>query len=178
MILLQLTMQDLQTIIIITGIVVVLVLGIIVYMMTELKTLKSIIDTKRPAVADNSLLRLQAYERLTILADRISLKSLVTRMHDTQFTASELAAGLIETIRTEYEHNITQQNYVNPEIWKAVTNLKEQNIYIINEITAALPQHSTALDCSRIILQYATSENAELSSIVLSAIQYEVKKLI
>ena len=99
-------------------------------------------------------------------------------MHDTQFTANELAAGLIETIRTEYEHNITQQNYVNPEVWKAVTNLKEQNIYIINEIVATLPQHSTALDCSRILLQYASSDNAELGSIVLSAIQYEVKKLI
>lgn len=178
MILLQLTMQDLQTIIVITGIVVVLVLGMIVYIMAELKTLKSTIEAKRPSVADNSLLRLQAYERLTILADRISLKNLVARMHDTQFTASELAAGLIETIRTEYEHNITQQNYVNPEVWKAITNLKEQNIYIINEIIASLPQFSTALDCSRTILQYATSDNAELSSIVLSAIQYEVKKLV
>ena len=178
MILLQLSIQDLQTIIVIIGIVVVLVMGVIVHIMSELKTLKSSIDLKRPAVADNSLLRLQAYERLTILADRISLKNLVTRMHDTQFTANELAAGLIETIRTEYEHNITQQNYVNPEVWKAVTNLKEQNIYIINEITASLPQYATALDCSRAILQYSTSDNAELSSIVLSAIQYEVKKLI
>lgn len=178
MILLQLTMQDLQTIIVITGIVLVLALGILVYILSELKTLKSTIDTKRPAAADNSLMRLQAYERLTILTDRISLKNLVTRMHDTQFTANELAAGLIETIRTEYEHNITQQNYVNPEVWKAVTNLKEQNIYIINEIVATLPQHSTALDCSRILLQYASSDNAELGSIVLSAIQYEVKKLI
>ena len=178
MILLQLSIQDLQTIIVIIGIVVVLVMGVIVHIMSELKTLKSSIDLKRPAVADNSLLRLQAYERLTILADRISLKNLVTRMHDTQFTANELAAGLIETIRTEYEHNITQQNYVNPEVWKAVTNLKEQNIYIINEITASLPQYATALDCSRTILQYSTSDNAELSSIVLSAIQYEVKKLI
>ena len=99
-------------------------------------------------------------------------------MHDTQFSATELAAGLIETIRTEYEHNITQQNYVNPEVWKAVTNLKEQNIYIINELTASLPPHASALDFSRTILQYTTADNAELSSIVLSAIQYEVKKLI
>jgi hypothetical protein len=164
MILLEITMQDMQTIIIILGIVVVLVLGTV--------------DQKRPVAADNSQLRLQAYERLTLLTDRISLKNLVTRMHDTQFTARELAAGLIETIRTEYEHNITQQNYVNPEVWKAVTNLKEQNIYIINELTATLPPQATALDCSRAILQYATTENAELSSIVLNAIQYEVKKLI
>src|SRR5665647_1993795 len=105
MILLEITMQDMQTILIIFGIVLVLVLGVMVYLMTEFKTLKITVDLKRPAAPDNSLLRLQAYERLTLLTDRISLKNLVTRMHDTQFTASELAAGLIETIRTEYEHN-------------------------------------------------------------------------
>ena len=178
MILLEITMQDMQTICIILGIVLVLVLGLLVYLMTEFKSLKASVDLKRPAVADNSLLRLQAYERLTLLTDRISLKNLVTRMHDTQFTARELAAGLIDTIRTEFEHNITQQNYVNPEVWKAVTNLKDQNIYIINELTASLPPNAAALDCSRAILQYTTTDNAELSSIVLNAIQYEVKKLI
>ena len=178
MILLEITLQDLQTICIVLGILLVLVLGMMFYLMTEFKTLKSEVNAKRPAEADNSLLRLQAYERLTLLTDRISLKNLVTRLHDTHFSAKELAAGLIETIRIEFEHNITQQNYVNSEVWKAVTNLKEQNIYIINELTASLPPQATALDCSRTILQYTTTENAELSAIVLSAIQYEVKKLI
>jgi hypothetical protein len=178
MILLEITMQDMQNILTIFGIVLVLVLGVIVFLMTEFRSLKKTVDLKRPVAADNSLLRLQAYERLTLLADRISLKNLVTRMHDTQFTARELAAGLIETIRSEYEHNITQQNYVNPEVWKAVTKLKDQNIYIINELTASLPPNATALDCSRAILQYTANDNAELSSIVLNAIQYEVKKLI
>ena len=178
MILLEITLQDMQTILIIFGILLVLLLGLIVYLMTEFKSLKSTVDLKRPVAADNSVLRLQAYERLTLLTDRISLKNLVTRMHDTQFSARELAAGLIESIRREYEHNITQQNYVNPEVWKAVTNLKEQNIYIINELTGSLPPNATALDCSRTILQYTTADNAELSGIVLNAIQYEVKKLI
>lgn len=178
MILLEITLQDMQTILIIFGIVVVMLLGVMVYLLTEFKSLKTTVDLKRSAAADNSLLRLQAYERLTLLTDRIALKNLVTRLHDTQFTARELAAGLIQTIRTEYEHNITQQNYVNPEVWKAVSNLKDQNIYIINELTASLPPQATALDCSRAILQYTTADNAELSGIVLNAIQYEVKKLI
>ncbi len=178
MILLEFTLQDVQTILIVLGIVIVLLIGSLFFLLTEFRSLKSTIDQKRPATADNSLLRLQAYERLTLLADRISLKNLVTRMHDTQYSARELAAGLIQTIRTEYEHNITQQNYVNPEVWKAMTNLKDQNIYIINELAGTLPPNATALDLSRNILQYTTSDNAELSGIVLNAIQYEVKKLI
>jgi len=178
MILLEIALQELQTISVVLGILVVLVMGLMVYLMTEFKTLKSEVYAKRPATADNSLLPLQAYERLTLLTDRISLKNLVTRLHDTHFSAVELAAGLIQTIRTEYEHNIIQQNYVNPEVWKAVTNLKEQNIYIINELTASLLPQATALDFSRTILQYSASVNPDLSVLVLSAIQYEVKKMI
>jgi hypothetical protein len=178
MILLEITLQDMQTILVIFGIVLVLLLGVIVFLVTEFKSLKKTVDLKRPVVADNSVLRLQAYERLTLLTERIALKNLVTRIHDTQFNAREMAAGLIQTIRNEYEHNITQQNYVNPEVWQAVTRLKDQNIYIINELTASLPPNATALDCSRTILQYTATDNAELSSIVLNAIQFEVKKLV
>ena len=79
MILLEITMQDMQTILIIFGIVLVMLLGILVYLMSEFKSLKATVDLKRPVAPDNSLLRLQAYERLTLLADRMSLKNLVTR---------------------------------------------------------------------------------------------------
>ena len=173
---LEITLLDMQTIMVLIGIGLILALGLLVYLFTEFKNLKNTIDLKRMPTADNSLLRLQAYERLTLLTDRIALKNLVTRMHDTQFSARELAAGLIATIRNEFEHNITQQNYVAPEIWKAVTNLKEQNIYIINEVAATLSAQATALDCSRALLEFTNTESAELSEIVLNAIQFEVKK--
>jgi len=160
------------------GIAVVVCFGFIFFLMMELKTIRRELKEKQPAPADNGMLRLQAYERLSLFADRITLKNLVTRMHATGFTSAELKAGLTESIRQEYEHNITQQNYVNPEVWKAVTNLKEQNIYIINQLSTALPPNAPAVELSKLILEYASSNNAELSAIVLDAIQYEVKKLL
>jgi hypothetical protein len=164
----------------IQGILTVVIFGLLFFLFTELRQLKSAINAKQPANtgSGNSLLPLQAYERLTLLADRISLKNLVTRMHSGNFTTAELQAGLVETIRTEYEHNITQQIYINPEVWKAVTNLKEQNIFIINQLAASIPPNSNAVELSKLILEYSSNKDAELSSIVLDAIQYEVKKLI
>ena len=161
----------------ITGIAVVLIFGLIFYLLMELKNVRRELRTQQPTSADNSLFRLQAYERLSLLTDRISLKNLVTRMHATGYSAEELKAGLTQTIRDEYEHNITQQIYINPEVWKAVTNLKEQNIYIINQLATALPPQAPAVELSKLILEYASGSNAELGSIVLDAIQYEVKKL-
>jgi hypothetical protein len=162
----------------IQGMAIVVLFGLLFYLMTELRMLRREIRSKQPSSANNSLLPLQAYERLTLLADRITLKNLVTRMHSTNLTAAELQAGLVETIKNEYEHNITQQMYINPEVWKAITNLKEQNVYIINQLAATLPPHANAVDLSKIILEYSANNNAELSAIVLDAIQYEVKKLI
>lgn len=161
----------------VAGIAIVLIIGMIVYLLMELKNVRRELRIKQPA-ADNSMLRLQAYERLSLLADRITLKNLVTRMHAAGYSAEELKAGLTQTIREEYEHNITQQIYVNPEVWKAVTNLKEQNIYIINQLATALPPQAPAVELSKLILEYSGSNNAELSAIVLDAIQYEVKKII
>lgn len=160
------------------GIATVILFGLIVYLMTELRMLKREIRAKQPATADNSLFPLQAYERLTLLADRITLKNLVTKMHSTNLSVTELQAGLVETIKNEYEHNVTQQIYINPEVWKAVSNLKEQNIYIVNQLAAALPPQANAVELSKLILEYSANNNAELSSIVLDAIQFEVKKLL
>ena len=99
-------------------------------------------------------------------------------MHSTVLTAEELQAGLIETIRSEYEHNITQQIYINSEVWKEVTNLKEQNIFIINQLATVLAPQTNAIELSKLILEYCTNNNAELSQLVLDAIQFEVKKLL
>lgn len=162
----------------IQGIATVVIFGILFYLLTELKTIRREIASKRSTGEGNNALPLQAYERLTLLADRLSLKNLVMRMHNTSFSARELQAGMVETIRSEYEHNITQQNYINPEVWKAIIKLKEQNIYIINQLAATLPPQAPAIDLSRSILEYASNNNAELSTIVLDAIQYEVKKII
>ncbi|MES2431488.1 MAG: hypothetical protein V4556_11150 [Bacteroidota bacterium] len=160
------------------GIAIVVCFGLIFFLMIELRTIRKELKTTQPVQSDNSLLRIQAYERLSLFADRISLKNLVTRMHATGYSAEELKAGLTETIRQEYEHNITQQIYVTPEIWKAVTNLKDQNIYIIHHLANTLSAQAQAIDLSRIILEYASRENAELSSVVLDAIQYEVKRIL
>ena len=50
-------------------------------------------------------------------------------------------------------------------MWKAITNLKDQNIYIINQIAATLPSHATAMELSkRITGIYHMTNNAELNN--------------
>lgn len=163
----------------IQGIATLLLFGLVIWLAMEQKQLKKELKQQAtPNTSNNSLLPLQAYERLTLLTDRIRLKNLILRIPGANLTARELQAGLIETIRNEFEYNITQQVYVNPDIWKAITNLKEQNIYIINQIAATLPEGATAMDLCKTIVQYLENNNSDLSDMILNALQFEVKKII
>src|SRR5215204_3001255 len=62
-------------------------------------------------------LKLQAYERLVLLCERISLPSLISRVSQPGLTAREMQLFLIESIKQEYEYNISQQVYVSTLAW-------------------------------------------------------------
>jgi hypothetical protein len=90
-------------------------------------------------------------------------------------SAAEMHHVLVDNLKQEFEYNQSQQIYVSPEIWHAVTRLKDQNIYVINHITANLPPQATASDLCRLIVEYSLTPNAEMNQIVLDAINTEAK---
>lgn len=123
-------------------------------------------------------LQLQAYERLILLTERIALPHLISRMKHEGLSAKEMQGILTETIRQEFEHNITQQLYVTAEAWDAVRNLKEQNIFIVNQVSSFLPPQASALDLSKHLLEMiAQNPKASLHSVVSEVLSFEAKKV-
>jgi hypothetical protein len=128
--------------------------------------------------ASTKKLQLQAYERLILLADRIALPNLVNRLNQPSLSAKEMQGLLIQTIRQEFEYNITQQIYVSAEAWDAVRNLKEQNLMIINQVSSFLPDGATAYDLNKSLLELtAQNPKALLHQVVSEALSFEAKKL-
>ncbi len=150
----------------------------IAWLLAEFKGMKDEMRERFGLNNETLKLRLQAYERFTLFAERSSLKNLVSRTSSSGMTVVDLQLTLLETLRTEYEYNVSQQVYISPEMWKAIGNLKDQNIFIINQLAATLPSEANAIELSKRILEYVASTNAELSSVVLSALQFEAKKLL
>jgi uncharacterized membrane protein YraQ (UPF0718 family) len=123
-------------------------------------------------------LQLQAYERLILLVDRIALTNVISRTPAAGLTARDMQILLTQTIRTEYEYNVTQQIYVSHEAWEAVRNLKDQNIMIVNQIGSFLPAEASGQDLSRSILEMLMqSPKASLHNVVSDVLSYEAKKL-
>ena len=162
--------------------IVVVLIGVVllalVWLLSEFSGMKASIKERTGINNETIKLRLQAYERLTLLAERISLNNLISRLPHAGVSAKQMQHALVDAIKTEYEYNISQQVYVSPEAWRAVHNLKEQNIYIVNQLTASLPFQASAMDLNKQVIDYLMSNpKASLHVIVLEALNFEAKKI-
>lgn len=123
-------------------------------------------------------LQLQAYERLVVLTERIALPSLVNRLNQSGISAQEMRIVLVENIRQEYDYNASQQIYVTQQAWEAVRNFKDQNILLINRVTASLPADASGLDLNKKILETLVAQKLDgVHNLVLEALNYEAKHL-
>ena len=150
----------------------------IAWLLAEFKGMKDELRERMGINNESMKLRLQAYERLSVFAERSSLKNLVARTSFAELNVVDYQLTLLDTIRSEYEYNISQQIYVSPDMWKAIGNLKDQNIFIINQVAAMLVPNADAIELSRALLQYSGNKDAELSTVILDALQYEAKKIL
>ncbi|MFZ4058468.1 MAG: hypothetical protein ACOYKE_10025 [Ferruginibacter sp.] len=148
------------------------------WLLAEFKGMKDELRERLGINNDTIKLRLQAYERLTVYTERSSLKNLVSRTPYQNSTVVDLQLAMLETLRTEFEYNVSQQIYVSADLWKAVANLRDQNIYIINQIAAMIPSQASGIELAKRLLEYAGTDKAELSTIVQDAIQFEAKQIL
>jgi len=99
-------------------------------------------------------LRLQAYERLVLFMERINPANMLIRLNATAYSAHDLYSLVVEEIRNEFQHNITQQIYVSGRCWAVVKHVKEDTLNIVNNAVKSLPENATGLELSKTILAY------------------------
>lgn len=122
-------------------------------------------------------LRLQAYERLTLFAERISPGALVLRVHKSNMTSGMLHGVLIATIREEYEHNVTQQIYVSDKAWAKVKQAKEETIRLINLSYEQTGDVQSGTELSRRVFENTGRLSHTPSQEAVVAIKEEVRRL-
>lgn len=138
------------------------------------KQLDLIHDTQNETIR----LRLHAYERLILFVERIHPRQLAPRLYHPEMTVLDLQQAVVSAIRTEYEHNLSQQIYVTRQVWDTVRNVKEQETNMINQIAQQLPKDGPARDLHKRIVDYVITVEGELpTDIALQLISDEAKKI-
>ncbi|MCX6253135.1 MAG: hypothetical protein NTV31_01510 [Bacteroidia bacterium] len=123
-------------------------------------------------------IKLQAYERIVLFLERISLESLLVRVSTSDMTASQLHSALLNTIRSEFEHNLSQQIYMSQQAWEVVRNARSNMIKIINSEAEKMPVNSTGMALSKQLLEKIMELEKEPTRAAIDYIKAEISRMI
>ncbi len=111
-----------------------------------------VLELKKAAGSQLLPLRLQAYERIILLIERINPAAMLIRLNAPAYNAAELHTIIINEVREEFQHNITQQIYVTSRAWGVVKRVKDDTVNLVNNVVRALPPDASGLDLGKIVL--------------------------
>lgn len=121
--------------------------------------------------------RLQAYERLMLFMERISPESLIVRTNKSKISAKQYQSILLNAIRGEFEHNLSQQLYISNDAWEMVKNARSNVIKLINTAADELDKDATANDLAKLILEMQVELDSKPTELAIKFLKSEVKKL-
>ncbi len=121
--------------------------------------------------------RLQAYERLALLLERISPESIIMRQNLSNLTAKQLQAELLAAIRAEFDHNLSQQVYISFEAWERIKNARSNIISLINNAAQQIEPNASAYTLSQKILDLVMEHKNSLTAPALEILKKEIQEL-
>ncbi len=141
----------------------------------QLRILEAKITTKKETV----LLRLQAYERLILLLERIHPGAVISRLSLEGLSAKQLQMLLTANIQTEFEHNLSQQLYISSEAWNLVSSAKNELVKFINLFAAQQSSELSAAQFSQLLLDIiAKMEQPLPTQTALEFLKAEARELL
>jgi hypothetical protein len=108
----------------------------------------------------------------------MSFAALLDRSDYKNLSVSALKMALIQSIKTELDYNLSQQLYVSPTAWDGIIKLKEQQIFIINQIASLLAAEANGNEMAVKIMELLSmDENASLQPIIATLLRNEARQL-
>jgi len=91
-----------------------------------------LVDIKMKTQEKTLPLQLNAYERVILYLERLNPSNLLMRNYEAGMRARDLQTKVVDEIRTEFEHNLSQQIYISQESWDVLRKVKDETIMLIN----------------------------------------------
>nr|WP_314834503.1 hypothetical protein [uncultured Flavobacterium sp.] len=130
---------------------------------------------QKDAQKDALPLRLQAYERMTLFLERISLTKLLVRISPISNDKMDYGNLIVDHIEQEFEHNLTQQIYMSDECWSIITTAKNATIQMIRK--TIITEEIKDADALRNVLLNDLLDKQSPSNAALAYIKNEVSQM-
>lgn len=132
-------------------------------------------DIKKATLNLTTPQKIQAYERIVIYLERINPSSLVVRVNKHGYSSRQLHQDLIQSIKAEYEHNLSQQIFVSHNTWELVKTAKEELIKLINIAATKVPGDAPSNELAMMILNIVGGLDKKMPSEM--ALEYAKKEI-
>lgn len=139
---------------------------------------KRLWELKKLSQKEISPIRMRAYERLSLLLERTTPEHMLVDMNLAEMSVTQVQQRLMQVLRMEYDHNLSQQIYVSDEVWDLIVAAKEQMVAFVNSIAQQLPPGSSALDYAKVLITAYTSNGETANDRALHALKDEARTLI
>jgi hypothetical protein len=136
-----------------------------------------LIEAKRMIQKELLPLRLQAIERMVVFMERITPENLLFRILQPGMTVRDLQLDLLTAIRSEYEHNLSQQVYLSTASWMLIVKAKNDIITQINILADNIDSKDKAIVLSQRILESNFSASDAIQQAIAS-LKNEVSQIL
>lgn len=120
-------------------------------------------------------LKLQAYERLLLFCERISIPNLLMRLNSKEMTNGSLKNALIISIQKEYEHNMAQQLYASNNLWEIITLAKNEMINLVMRSSEGLSDLQSSDQLSKRLFEELNKLDKNPVGLAVRAVKEEAK---
>ena len=123
-------------------------------------------------------LRLQAYERLCLFLERITIANLVSRITQPKLSGKNMQHLLLHEIREEFNHNLSQQIYISHTAWEQIKVAVEEIILLINRSADELPETGTHTELIKKIFTHMQVQKYDTTANALKILKTEAEHLL
>jgi hypothetical protein len=122
-------------------------------------------------------MRLQAYERMCLFLERIIPNNLIVRLNEPSLTAKQFQQIILNEIREEFNHNLSQQVYMSIGTWDLIKNTVEDVIALVNTSSEKLKEDAKSVDLAKEIFANLEQNNNDPVSNTLAQVKAEIQEV-
>lgn len=120
-------------------------------------------------------LRLQAYERMSLFLERISLHNMVIRVNEPGLEVAHFHQKLLSEIRSEYNHNLSQQVYMSDNTWNLIKKAMEDVVSIVNTAALNVPSDAKSIELAKMIFEFLMQRNHDPIAPAMKYLKDEIR---
>lgn len=159
-------------------VLIILACGVVLHIHNRNEEKKRNYELRKLSQKEISPIRMQAYERLALLLERTTPEHMLMEVNINELSVLQLQQHLLQTIRAEFDHNMSQQIYVSDEVWAKIMLARNEMVAFVNAVAVQIPKGSTSLTYAKNLIEAYANNGATPHEGALEALKNEAYQLL